>query len=168
MDDSQTPAVSAAVSSLKKISWDTASTTNGIHSIRLKAYDEFGNSGFSEPVRVMVDNILPIVDITSPLEGATVSGAYVNFSASASDNTGIRQVRFYINDRYVKTLYSAPYNFSWNSTRSVNGIYNIYALAYDFAGNTQKSRSISVNVNNSLNISSPFDALGLVLRGFPL
>lgn len=168
VDDSQTPAVVSAVSSLKKISWDTASTTNGAHSIRLKAYDEFGNFGFSEPVGVMVDNILPTVGITSPSEGAMVSGAYVNFSAAASDNIGIRQVRFYINGRYAKVLYSAPYNFSWNSTRFINGIYSIYALAYDFAGNAQKSQSISVSVNNSLNINSPFDVLGLVLRGLPL
>ena len=141
VDDSQTPAVVSAVSSLKKISWDTASTTNGAHSIRLKAYDEFGNFGFSEPVGVMVDNILPTVGITSPSEGVMVSGAYVNFSAAASDNIGIRQVRFYINGRYAKVLYSAPYNFSWNSTRFINGIYSIYALAYDFAGNAQNHKA---------------------------
>jgi len=81
------------------ISWDTATASNGSHTLTAVARDAAGNRTTSGPVTVTVfnDTTAPTVTISSPVAGATVAGT-ITVSASASDNVGVVGVQFQLDD----------------------------------------------------------------------
>jgi Bacterial Ig domain len=135
-------------------SWNTTSVSNGAASIYAKAFDAAGNSAQSTSVSVTVNNVVapppdttpPSVSIASPI-GGNVSGT-VTISANASDNVGVTRVDFYVNGALNGSDSTAPYQYSWNTASVSNGTATIYAKAYDAAGNSTQSASVSVNVAN--------------------
>src|SRR5262249_37213052 len=85
------------------------------------------------------DTTPPVVSITAPAAGATVSGT-ITISASASDNIAVASVQFQIDGSAVgSAVTSAPYNFSWNTTTYSNGSHSLSALAKDTSGNMATS-----------------------------
>ena len=106
-----------------------------------------GTSSIIVYLGIYSDPIDPTVSITAPSNGSTVSGTKT-ISASASDNIGIANVKFYINGSIKKTDTSAPYSYSWKTTSYSNGSHSLKARAEDIIGN-DKSHTISVNVSNS-------------------
>ncbi|MYN05713.1 peptidase S8, partial [Pseudoduganella sp. DS3] len=73
--------------------WDTTTRADGATSIVAKAYDSSGNVGTSTinvtvGNNVVADTTAPVVNITNPVNGATISGN-VNIGASATDNVAI-------------------------------------------------------------------------------
>jgi thermitase len=123
---------------------DTTKYTNASHTFSAKAYDAAGNVGTSANVSVTVSNVssaptdttLPTITITSPKDGSNVSRK-VNISVSATDNVGVQRVEIYTNGKLLTTLYTSPYNTSWNvNGKNVpKGENIITAYAYDAAGN---------------------------------
>jgi hypothetical protein len=95
-----------------------------------------------------VDTTPPTTSITSPANGATVSGT-VTVSASASDNIGVTQLQLLIDGAVIGTLTASPYNFSWNTTAIANGSHTLQTKAYDAAGNVATSAIVTVTVSNS-------------------
>jgi hypothetical protein len=93
------------------------------------------------------DTEAPVTAITSPANGATLSGA-ATISASASDNTGVSRVDFLVNGAVAGSDSSAPYSFSWDTTAVANGSYSLTSKAYDAAGNSATSAAVSVTVSN--------------------
>lgn len=94
-----------------------------------------------------VDQIAPTVNITAPTDGATVSGT-VNLEATATDNTAVTKVEFYIDGTLKTTMSSGPYNYSWNSASVANGQHTVLVKGYD-AMNNVGSDSITVNAQNN-------------------
>lgn len=98
------------------------------------------------------DNIPPSVFITNPLNGSTVSGV-VSYAANASDNVGVTNVAFYVDQGLVGTDNSAPYSTLWDTTvYAHNTTHSLITLAFDAAGNVGTSQSYSVTV---LDITPP-------------
>jgi vibriolysin len=80
-------------------------------------------------------NTAPIVNFTTPLPGATVSGSAVRVRASASDSNGtIAKVVFEFPNGVTKTDSVAPYSVRFNSTLVTNGTYTLKATAFDNLG----------------------------------
>lgn len=105
----------------------------------------------------------PVVSIIYPSDNSTLLGD-ITITISAKDNTGVSKVELYINNSLYAATNSEPYNFYWDTNNELNGIYNIYAIAYDTSGNIGKSNSITVFVSNpkdnlapTLIIKSPQD-----------
>ncbi len=77
--------------------WNAASAAAGSHTILATAYDVAGNSANSSvaiTVPAPADTTPPVVSLTSPASGATVSGS-VAIAATASDTgSGIARVEF--------------------------------------------------------------------------
>ena len=92
-----------------------------------------------------VDNP-PTVSITSPANGATVSGI-VTIIADAKDVEGVVSVKFYIDNDIVKTDTTAPYSYSWDTTQAANASTDLRVVATDTAQKTAQAK-ISVTVNN--------------------
>lgn len=92
------------------------------------------------------DTQVPSVQLTSPVNGAKVNGA-VKLEATATDNTGVSKVEFYVNSSLVKTSTTAPHNYEWSTDAAANGTYLLSAKAFDTAGNTS-SDSVTVTVEN--------------------
>lgn len=95
------------------------------------------------------DTTDPTTSVTAPTNNATVNGT-VNISATASDDTGVTKVEFYINGQLIGTDTTSAYGFSWNTTTSPNGSYQLTTKAYDAAGNVGTSAVVNVTVNNDL------------------
>jgi len=112
------------------------------------------------------DSTAPSVAITTPANGATVSGM-ISVAASAADNVGVDRVQFLLNDVALGAAdSSAPYAVSWNTTLSANGTHTVTAVARDVAGNTKVSTPISLVVSNSapppIDVTPPTVPTGLV------
>jgi hypothetical protein len=136
------------------VSWNSASATNGAHTITARARDAAGNQTTSAVVDVTVSNAAPdttppAVSVSAPADGATVTGT-VSVSATASDNVGVVGVQFLLDGAALGAEdTSAPYSVSWNSASATNGAHTITARARDAAGNQTTSAVVNVTVSDT-------------------
>ena len=148
------------------VSWDTTSATNGSHSLTAIARDAAGNHTTSSAVTVAVDNVAPVVSLTNPANGASLSGT-VSVSVNASDNAGVLGVQFQLDGVNLGAeVPSSPYSVSWNTTTAPTGSHTLTAIARDAAGNRTTSNAVTVAVDNTaptVSITSP--ANGAFLTG---
>jgi beta-lactamase superfamily II metal-dependent hydrolase len=100
------------------------------------------------------DTTPPTVSITSPTNGAIVSGT-TSVTASASDNVGVTKVEFYLDGAIQSTDTTSPYAWSWNTTTATNAGHTLTAIAYDAATNSATSSAVSVTVNNVADTTPP-------------
>jgi Zn-dependent metalloprotease len=100
----------------------------------------------------------PTTSITSPTNGATVSGT-IAINATASDNVGVTNVEFYVDSNLVGSDATSPYTTNWNTTSVANGSHSIFSRAYDAAGNMGQSGTINVTVNNPTGGTAVFDTV---------
>lgn len=95
------------------------------------------------------DTTPPTTSISSPANGATVSGT-VTINATASDNVGVTQMQILIDGAVAASNTNATsLSFSWNTTTVANGSHTIVSKAFDAAGNVGTSSTITVTVSNS-------------------
>jgi hypothetical protein len=78
---------------------------------------------------VSIDNP-PTVSITTPADGATVSGSQA-IEATASDDIGVTQVEFFVDEDSLGVDTSAPYAVTWDTTTAADGAYTLTAIARD-------------------------------------
>lgn len=146
--------------------WNTTTVPNGSYILSAKIYDNATLSVTTSNVVVTVNNVVvpppdttpPVVAMTSPAQGATVSGI-IPLMANATDNAGVTKVEFYRsgtstaigNDTSGSNGTSGIFDIAWNTTSVPNGTYSITAKAYDSAQNpnTATSQAITVVVNNA-------------------
>jgi hypothetical protein len=145
-----------------RYSWNTASLTNGAHTLSAKAYDASENMGESLPLSVIVfnDKIAPMVSLTSPADSALVSGK-VTITGTASDDFKLSKVQFYINNVLKKTYSSESFSYTWATTTVSDGSYTLTAKAIDSFGNVGLS-SVTLSVKNdtkapTVTITSPIN-----------
>ncbi|MCA9550979.1 MAG: trypsin-like serine protease [Myxococcales bacterium] len=93
-------------------------------------------------------NSAPTVNLTSPSNGATLSGT-VNASATASDSDGtIARVTFTFPDGTTINDTTSPYSASWNSTGYPDGAATIRAQAFDNLGAASGVSQANVTLQN--------------------
>jgi len=100
------------------------------------------------PPPLPADTTAPITNITSPIDGQTVSGI-LSITASASDNIGVAKVELWRNGTLFGTDNNVPYTFSWNTSTDTNTTNILQTKAYDAAGNIGISSQVLVTVNNA-------------------
>ncbi len=130
IDATQTPTLyidGVRIGSYYSYSWDTTAYTDGSHTINARI------PGRSDTNIVTVNNgggtnSAPIVTITAPSNGATVSGT-TTISVTVEDEDVIVP-DIYIDGSYVATAYS----YSWDTTVYADGSHSIYAEATDTGG----------------------------------
>ena len=101
-----------------------------------------------------LDGVPPTATLTSPANGATVSGT-VTLSANASDDVGVAHVDFLLDGALLGNDASAPYTLAWNSSGTSNGTHVLSARAIDLAGNTGTSAPVNVTVTGGSGGGSP-------------
>ena len=90
----------------------------------------------------------PMVTLTAPVPGATVSSTVpLTATASASSTYGltVTSVEFLIDGMAVGTVTSSPYTFMWNSTTVTKGSHSLTAKVTDSAGGTATTPAIMIN-----------------------
>ena len=93
------------------------------------------------------DGAAPQVAITSPSNGAAVSGV-VDVQASASDDVSVAKVDLYVDGVLTAIDSLAPYSWGVDTTAFTNGTHVLEARAYDNASHNTRSASVSVSVSN--------------------
>ena len=128
-------------------SWDTSAAANGNHTLSATATDAAGNAtttSITVTVNNVVDRIAPVVIITSPVNGGTVSGM-VSITVNATDAVGVIKVESYVDGVLNAVSSSAPFTTKWNSRKASRGPHLIQAKAYDRAGNVGVSTVCQVS-----------------------
>jgi hypothetical protein len=139
------------------VSWDTATASNGSHTLTAVARDALGLLQYTSnavTVTVFNDKTPPAVTLTSPAPGSTVSGT-VTVSASASDDVGVVGVRFKLDGADLGAEDAvAPFSMSWDTTGVSSASHTLTAVARDAAGNLSTSAPVTVTVSNTAPPSS--------------
>lgn len=121
-------------------SWNTSGEANGAYALKAVARDAAGNSATDDDTTVqvtggVVDMTDPVVNITAPANGATVSGM-VTISANATDDFSVARVEFLVDGASVGEATAAPFSVNWNTAGVAVGNHSLSAIAYDAAGNS--------------------------------
>ena len=134
------------------LSWDTTTATNGNHWLAAQTTGATGRIGTSPVVSVMVSNGTggpPVVDLTSPTAGSTVSASII-LSATVASSQTISSASFYVDGVQVgMSLTAPPYITFWDTQTVAAGKHVITVSATDITGNTGTSSPVSVTVENS-------------------
>lgn len=136
-------------------SWNTGSTADGAHTVTATAFDGAEQSA-SDSSNVTVDNTAPTVSVTSPADGAAVSGS-VTVAASASDNTAVTSVAFKVDGTSIGTDSNGSDGWSvqWSANSVANGPHEITAVATDRGGNSTTSSPVAITVTTPPLLSIP-------------
>jgi hypothetical protein len=146
-----------------------ALTGGSTYHFRVRSRDAAGTLALSSDftfITLTVDVTPPVVSITAPAAGATVSGT-TTFSATATDNVGVAGVEFKRDGVLIAPEDTAsPYTVAWDTTTAVNGVHTLTAVAWDAAGNSATAtRTVTVTnllalVNLAWNANTESDLAG--------
>jgi hypothetical protein len=135
----------------------TGLVNGGSYQYFLRCRDAAGNTNtsdftitFSVAVPPPIDTVPPIVTMTAPAGGSTVSGT-VTVSATATDQVGVIGVQFLLDGSLLGPEdTTSPYSTAWSSAGVPNGLYQLSARARDAAGNEATASIVSVTVANGV------------------
>lgn len=123
--------------------WGTSSLGNADVTLTAKAFDAAGNVAMSSgvPVRVrnVVDTTPPVVTISQPANGATISGRNTTISASATDDLAVSSMRLYVDGGLVASASGGSLSYNWNLRKVSDGTHSILVEATDAAANKTSS-----------------------------
>ncbi len=148
------------ITSLPSLGWNEVTVPNGANFRYVRYYTPAnGYCNVNEIEFCGIDNVFPVVNITSPSNGASYNDTQtINIVASASDTDGsISRVEFYRGGQLLGTSITSPYTYAW--TNAAAGTYVITAKAYDNnnAATTSSAITVVVNASPSVNITSPLN-----------
>jgi hypothetical protein len=134
------------------LNWDTTTSANGTHWLAAQYTDSTGRIGTSPVATVNVGNSgssVPVVTVTDPVAGSTVS-AVVIMAANVASANPVSSVQFYVDGTAVGSPVTAPpYSTFWDTETYSAGTHSITAAATDSFGGIGTSSPVSVTVDNS-------------------
>ena len=89
------------------------------------------------------DVTAPVVNISSPANGATVTSTQ-RINVTGSDNVAVTRIELYIDGVLFGTSTASTASFSWSTRRVTRGAHKLEAYAYDAAANVGVSPAITV------------------------
>jgi Bacterial Ig domain len=123
---------------------DSTALSDGPHTLVAHAFDAALNEGISTPLQFSIDNTAP--SVTASVQG---SSGMIDLQANASDNTGVANVVFYVDNVLRGQDGSAPYVLPLDSTSLSNGTHSLVAHALDAALNEGVSTSVQFSIDNT-------------------
>ncbi|HZN71745.1 MAG TPA: Ig-like domain-containing protein [Micromonosporaceae bacterium] len=141
-------------------SWDSRTVSAGRHTVTARATDDVGQSKQVSRTIVVDNSTAPTnVAVTAPLS-ATVAGP-VTVTATASDDIGVTQVEFYVDDHLIGTDLTAPYSAVWKTLDPLVTAYDgsshqLKVRAYDGSGGVTTSTVRTVSTLNAA--GTPYQA----------
>ena len=121
----------------------TVSTTT---TVKYRAWDNSDNVEATKSELIQVDTFAPTVSITSPANGATVTGNIKIVTTPADAQSGVASVAYYVDGVLVGTVTSSPWQLPWNTKKGSSGQHVLTAVATDRAGNRTTSAAVTVTV----------------------
>lgn len=150
-------------------SWDSRTTSNGSHTLTVKAYTPYPPGGQAS-VSIQVSNTLPQITISQPQPNSTVQG-YVGISGSWSGDYLVWKLELLCDSGSITSQTIDPpaeagnFSFTWDSTTVPNGSHTLAIKAYiqgQYGGAIQNSVAVQVsNPQPQVTILSPPDGATL-------
>lgn len=141
--------IGSALTAPYSISWTNVSAST--YSITAKATDNKGAITTSAAVSVTVNvagNTSPTVNITEPLENATITTSNFTIKANATDPGGsVSKVEFYDGAILLGTDTYPPFQYTWYNPSA--GSHSIIAKAIDNQG-ASSTQTILINIGNDV------------------
>ncbi|MEK7780115.1 MAG: Ig-like domain-containing protein, partial [Verrucomicrobiota bacterium] len=132
----------------------------GAHVLQVVAMDSGGIMATSVVVNVTADNLAPAVALTSPANGgAVLVGASVALAATASDDSAVTNVDFYVDGALVGSDDSNPFASTWPS--ATPGAHALTAVAQDNGGLSTTSAVVNITAYASFAAYEPFNYASL-------
>jgi RHS repeat-associated protein len=128
----------------------TATLNEGNNTIQVVATDLAGNTD-QQSINVTLDSSAPGITITSPANGAIVTGDLIDVTGTATDATSVTV------NGVAATL--SENNFTATNLRISSGLNTIRAVAIDSAGNSQEtSIQVTLDIDGpSITFTQPID-----------
>jgi hypothetical protein len=120
---------------------------NGLYTLQLLVVLNDGQVR-TAALPVTLDNESPIIELLIPLAGEVYSLDEVEeltISVSALDEVGLERVDIFADGRRIGSIRSAPFTVDWTLPNEI-GAYEIFARAYDAAGNRAESQRIQIEI----------------------
>ena len=153
--DSSGNIVSSASNTSSRSSKASADVESGTYTFEVSYAGSIENSkSFKLIINYPVaDKSNPTAIITAPQDAESLSGT-TTIAATATDDTGISKVEFYVDSELLSTDTTKPYSASWDTTKVANGSYTLSVKSYDTTNNTAKA-SVTAIVSNSVSTPNP-------------
>ncbi len=120
----------------------------------------------SSPSKSIPDTSPPTISIVTPTSNASVSGVY-NLTVTASDNIAVTKVEYYLDSNInpFAISYSTPFSSTLDCTNNSLGSHSITAKAYDAAGLSASSTSVSFTIITPPDTTAPTVVLSSPVSG---
>src|SRR5258705_8963916 len=129
------------------VSWNTATSSNGSHTVTARARDAAGNSATSIPVTVTVDNQAPTGTVVINNGAAATNVTAVTLNLSALDAQGaVIQMRFSNTGTSFNTAVAFAPTAQWTLTTGA-GTKSVFVQFSDAAGNWSASATDTIVFN---------------------
>jgi len=125
--------------------WNTSHESDGIHTIKIIALSMSEEQSHTT-TSVVIDNTAPVVSISNPVQDAEISETVI-VSADVSDNHALARVEILLDDVCEVSLTSPPWQWSWDTTTTANGVHVLDVVAYDTMDHSSTTQ-IEVTVSN--------------------
>ncbi len=136
-------------------SYSVVGAAAGAHTLSAVARDSNGNAVTSSVVNVVAANLPPSVTVTNPAAASVfLIGSSVSLGASATDDSAVTNVNFYVDGSIVGSSTTSPYAANWTATV---GAHALTAVAQDNAGLSTTSAVVNVTGVLNFNAYEPFN-----------
>jgi hypothetical protein len=139
--------------------WDTTSVPDGAYQLASRAFDTTGTSTYSPTVTVDVKNLA--ANVALPLNGAVIKRERTLLAAGAEGPVAGVDFRLFGGGRYFNALIGAAtptrlgWLLNWETEGVANGTYQIAARAFDTAGRSAYSATVTVTLEGDRQSPSP-------------
>ncbi|MFH2006527.1 MAG: Ig-like domain-containing protein [bacterium] len=116
------------------IPWDTSTTAESLHRLRVVAYGPGTSQSTSQETMVVIDRTAPTVDFSSLTLPYVLSGE-TTIEVSAADQGEVAEVRLLIDGELHDACTATPCSFVWDTTTLADGPAELTAEVTDAAGN---------------------------------
>jgi hypothetical protein len=155
--------------------WNVQSLADGkLHYIGAAAYDKSDNASVTPVIEVRIspatnpvtDSLPPAIQLVYPLDGSALLDI-TNFLFTATDNMGVERVEFYQDGLLIDTKSIPPYAFALDATNlAVGSAHTFFGIAYDSAGNSSVSNTVTLTrINPSVDNIPPVASILYPLDG---
>ena len=148
--------------------WNASGAGPGAHTLTARATDASGNTTTTtRSVSVASsssDTTPPVLSITTPSPGATLSGT-VSVQGTVTDNVGVARLEVAVDGKPWQQVYVKPsWAWPWVTGQLSNGAHTLHVRATDTSGNVT-AVSLPVTVSNPCSDGSPVLAQGVTAEG---